>query len=153
MMEQEPKLDPSTITDVETGKLALRWAVEKIHTLQEELGPLAREKGIQEVRTWEFYTVARREDGQDSLFSNIKAVDNGYPLYGKVELLSGQELATTLQPGQAVVAPALLQRLGLAVGDRILLGNSSFVIVDVISGESLRPVDFFNFGPRSKRCH
>jgi len=39
-MEQEPKLDPSTITDVETGKLALRWAVEKIHTLQEETGRL-----------------------------------------------------------------------------------------------------------------
>ena len=39
-MEQEPKLDPSTITDVETAKLALRWAVEKIHGQQEELGRL-----------------------------------------------------------------------------------------------------------------
>ena len=39
-MEQEPKLDPSTITDVETGKLALRWAVEKIHTLQDEVSRL-----------------------------------------------------------------------------------------------------------------
>ena len=39
-MEQEPKLDPSTITDVETAKLALRWAVEKIHTLQEDVGRL-----------------------------------------------------------------------------------------------------------------
>ncbi len=39
-MEQDPKLDPSTITDVETAKLALRWAVEKIHGLQEELGRL-----------------------------------------------------------------------------------------------------------------
>ena len=39
-MEQEPKLDPSTITDVETAKLALRWAVEKIHGLQEEVGRL-----------------------------------------------------------------------------------------------------------------
>ena len=39
-MEQEPKLDPSAITDVETAKLALRWAVEKIHGQQEELGRL-----------------------------------------------------------------------------------------------------------------
>ena len=39
-MEQEPKLDPSTITDVETAKLALRWAVEKIHALQEDVGRL-----------------------------------------------------------------------------------------------------------------
>ena len=39
-MESEPKLDPSTITDMETAKLALRWAVEKIHTMQEEMGRL-----------------------------------------------------------------------------------------------------------------
>src|ERR1035437_3969595 len=39
-MEQEPKLDPSLITDVETAKLALRWAVEKIHGQQEEVGRL-----------------------------------------------------------------------------------------------------------------
>jgi hypothetical protein len=42
-MESEPKLDPSTITDMETAKLALRWAVEKIHTMQEELGRLREE--------------------------------------------------------------------------------------------------------------
>ncbi len=116
--------------------------------LLQELATLGREKGIEVVRTWEFYSVARREDGRDSLFSNIKAVENGYPLYGKVELLSGRNFGSVLQPGKAIVAPALLQRMGLTVGDRLLLGESSFDIVDVVTGESLRPVDFFNFGPR-----
>ena len=109
---------------------------------------MAGEKGIQIVRTWEFYSVARREDGRDSLFCNIKAVENGYPLYGVVELRSGRDFSKVLQPGKAIVAPELLQRLELAIGDKILLGESSFEIVDVVSRESLRPVDFFNFGPR-----
>jgi len=35
-MDFDNQLDPSTITDVETAKLALRWAVEKIHTLSDD---------------------------------------------------------------------------------------------------------------------
>jgi len=116
--------------------------------LQQELIALSLEKGIQNVRSWEFYSVARREDGRSSLFSNIKAVQKGYPLYGVVELGSGRDFSAVLQPGKVVVAKELLDRLGLAVGGRLLLGEASFEIVDVISRESLRPVDFFNFGPR-----
>ena len=92
--------------------------------------------------------MARREDGTASLFSNIKAVESGYPLYGRVELRSGREFSAVLGPGKAIVAAGLLERLGLAVGDRVLLGNASLEIVDVVTRESLRPVDFFNFGPR-----
>ncbi|TKB24012.1 FtsX-like permease family protein [Desulfopila sp. IMCC35006] len=116
--------------------------------LQQEIAALAKKTGIQVARTWEFYSVARRADGQDSLFSNIKAVEKGYPLYGTVELLSGREFSRVLQPGKVVVAPELLKRLGLALGDKLLLGDSVLEIVDVIGRESLRPVDFFNFGPR-----
>jgi len=35
-MDFDNQLDPSTITDVETAKLALRWAVEKIHALADD---------------------------------------------------------------------------------------------------------------------
>ncbi len=35
-MDFDNQLDPSAITDVETAKLALRWAVEKIHTLSDD---------------------------------------------------------------------------------------------------------------------
>jgi putative ABC transport system permease protein len=116
--------------------------------LHQELTTLVGEEGIESVRTWEFYSVARREDGGDSLFCNIKVVDKGYPFYGVVELGSGRDFSAVLQPGKAIVAPALLQRLDLVIGDRLLLGDSSFEIVDVVGRESLRPVDFFNFGPR-----
>ncbi|MBW1634955.1 MAG: FtsX-like permease family protein, partial [Deltaproteobacteria bacterium] len=116
--------------------------------LKQELETLAGEAGIEEIRTWELYSVARREDGRDSLLSNIKAVEDGYPLYGRVKLLSGRDLSSVLQPGKVVVAPALLVRLSLGIGDRLLLGEGSFEIVDTVGEESLRPVNFFNFGPR-----
>src|SRR5258708_37067451 len=37
-MEQEdkPSLDPASVNDVETARLALRWALERIHKMQEE---------------------------------------------------------------------------------------------------------------------
>lgn len=116
--------------------------------LQHEINILSAEEGIETCRTWEFYSVARRMDGKDSLFSNILAVETGYPLYGVVELGSGREFTKLLQPGKAIVASELLERLDLRVGDSLLLGQSKVEIVDVITRESLRPVDFVNFGPR-----
>ncbi len=116
--------------------------------LQSELAEVVKTEGVAAVITWEFYSVARRGDGGAALFSNIKAVDKGYPLYGRVELLSGREFKDVLAPGRTIVAAALLERLGLGVGDRLLLGNTSLEIVDVVSRESSRPIEFFNFGPR-----
>jgi putative ABC transport system permease protein len=116
--------------------------------LHGELAEVEKAEGITAVATWEFYSVARRGDGGAALFSNIKAVDKGYPLYGQVELLSGREFIDVLAPGRTIVAAAVLERLGLAVGDRLLLGNTSLEIADVVSRESSRPVEFFNFGPR-----
>ena len=116
--------------------------------LREALALLRHDKGIEAVNSWEFYSMARREDGGASIFSNIKVVEGGYPLYGRVELRSGREFAGVLQPGKVIAAAGLLDRLGLRVGDKLLLGNASLEIVDVVTRESLRPVDFFNFGPR-----
>lgn len=116
--------------------------------LQAELDTLVQENGVQGLRTWEFYSVARRADGQDSLFSNIKAVADDYPLYGQVVLQSGRDFGEVLKQGKAVVGAAVLERLGLTIGDHILLGSGDFEIVDMVVRESMRPVDFFNFGPR-----
>ncbi|MFW2368151.1 MAG: ABC transporter permease [Desulforhopalus sp.] len=116
--------------------------------LEKELATLEESHEVEKVRSWEFYSVARREDGSDSLFSNIKAVSSNYPLYGEVILRSGTGLQAALQSGRAVVGESLLERLGLVIGDRLLLGNAVFEIVDVIVRESARPVDFFSIGPR-----
>lgn len=130
------------------GDIIIHSHADYTPALRDELAGLRREKGIVAVDTWEFYSMARRADGEQSLFCNIKAVESGYPLYGQVELQSGRDFAEVMQPGGAIVGKALLERLGVAVGDSLLLGGASLTIVDVVSRESLRPVDFFNFGPR-----
>ncbi len=116
--------------------------------LMAEIKTVEEEFGVSVIRSWEFYSVVRREDGADSLLSNIKAVEEGYPHYGSVDVVSGRALAEALLPGQVVVAESLLERLDLKLGDFILLGDTKLQVSDVIKLESMRPVDFVNFGPR-----
>lgn len=99
------------------------------------------------VRTWEFYSVVRNA-AAETLFCNIMAVEPAYPLYGKVMLASGAPFHERLVSGTAVVGTELLDRLGLSVGDSLQVGQTTLAIVDVVTSESTRPVDVFNFGPR-----
>ncbi len=134
---------------------ALHGADIVVHSHHDFSSPLISEiKAVEEefdvsvIRSWEFYSVVRREDGADSLLSNIKAVEEGYPHYGSVDVGSGRALYEALLPGQVVVAESLLERLDLKLGDFILLGDTKLQVSDVITLESMRPVDFVNFGPR-----
>ncbi len=113
-----------------------------------EIDALVAAGTVDAAKTWEFYTVARLPDREDTLLSNIKAVEPGYPLYGEAELASGRALAEVLTPGAVVVEQALLDRLGLAVGDELLLGPETLTIADVVTKEPDRPVNFFALGPR-----
>lgn len=130
------------------GDIIVRSGSELTPALTAELSAVIGEGGITAVTAWEFYSVARKDNGEEFLFSNIKAVAGGYPLYGTVELASGTPFAEALRPGSAIVGRTLLERLGLAVGDYLLLGQVRLRIADVVVRESQRPVDFFNFGPR-----
>ncbi len=100
------------------------------------------------VRSYEFYSVVRRSDENGSLLSNLKVVEPAYPLYGAVTLASGQALAEVLTPGNAVAEQALLDRLGLQVGDPLRVGETTLTIADVVLSEPDRPINFFALGPR-----
>ncbi|MGH9464824.1 MAG: ABC transporter permease, partial [Thermoanaerobaculia bacterium] len=78
----------------------------------------------------------------------VKAVDGGYPFYGRLALEPDRPLAELLAPGSVVVAPDLLARLDLAVGDELVLGGVSFTIAGVVTGEPDRIADAFTLGPR-----
>ena len=67
-------------------------------------------------------TMARNLDGSDQALAELKGVDAAYPLAGKVALADGGSLQEALTRG-AVVDPALLRRLGLKVGDTVMLGT------------------------------
>jgi putative ABC transport system permease protein len=116
--------------------------------LDSTIGRMQREGKIQSSRTYEFYSVVRAVDGNGTLLSNIKAVSEEYPLYGRCELASGKPFAATLTTGKVIVERILLERLGLRIGDQLDIGRARLTIADIVVKEPDRPVTAFNLGPR-----
>ncbi|WP_439515171.1 ABC transporter permease [Oceanibaculum nanhaiense] len=90
--------------------------------------------------------------GGSSTLVEMKAVDAAYPLYGDVELEPPMPLAGALAARDgirgAVVAEELLEALGLALGDRILIGGQAFEMRALIRAEPDRALRGFTLGPR-----
>jgi putative ABC transport system permease protein len=98
-------------------------------------------------------TATAAADGANATLVELKAVDLIYPLYGKVVLEPDMTLAAALQKdaqGQygAVAELALVQRLGLKVGDRVRVGEATLQLRAVITDEPDRGSQVFNLGPR-----
>mgnify|MGYP006873846451 CR=1 FL=1 len=96
--------------------------------------------------------MARRADTADQALVELKAVDDVYPLYGALELQSGQSLVDALEQRNgrwgAVAELALLARLDVEVGDTLELGRTSVEITDVIQSEPDKLAGGMEFGPR-----
>jgi putative ABC transport system permease protein len=115
----------------------------------------AKTFGLQAVQTLSFPTMARAPDaqgGQTRLVS-LKAVQAAYPLRGKLQVAEApdaQPKVTSEVPaaGQVWVDAALLDALGLRMGDALLLGDSRFQVSRIIVVEPDRGAGFMNFAPR-----
>lgn len=86
-------------------------------------------------RLVELRTMLRTGDGRSQLIE-LQSADAHYPLYGTVELAPAGDLATTLDQRDgtwgAAIDGALAQRLDLAVGDRVEVGELSLVVRGVV---------------------
>lgn len=81
----------------------------------------------------------------------LKAVETGYPFYGRVDTDPARPLSDLLSGGPpypAVVQDALLIRAGLGLGDRFRLGHAEFVVAAVLHAEPDRVAGAFSLGPR-----
>ena len=82
----------------------------------------------------------------------LKAVDDLYPLVGRLELFSGAALRGSLarkdESWGAVAEQNLLTKLGLKIGDSLRVGEASFVITGIIAKEPDRVATVLGFGPR-----
>ncbi len=116
--------------------------------LVDEIAAIETEGLATTARTYQFVSVVRVADGEETLLSNLKVVEPGYPFYGEVTLASGRPFHAVLQQGTVVVAQELLDRLQLQVGDRLQIGQATLTIGDVVTFEPDRPVNFFTLGPR-----
>ena len=111
-------------------------------------GPLREALARQpHVLTQELFTVAIEPRTGKTLFSKLKAVSDGYPLYGEVKLASGGRLTGALQKG-LVVESRVLQRLHVGVGDSLKVGSRTLPIVDESLGEPDRPLGIFGISGR-----
>lgn len=100
----------------------------------------------------EMRAMARTVDGSARTLVELKAVDDAYPLVGAVGLEPAIELDAALAGRDgtfgAVAEQSLADRLGLAVGDRLRLGDATVELRAVLAAEPDRIVTFASFGPR-----
>ena len=94
---------------------------------------------------------ARPDDGRSALVE-VKAVDAAYPLYGEVALDPPQPLAAVLAQRDgafgAAADPALLARLDLKPGARIMVGAAPIEIRAALTSEPDKLAGGIGFGPR-----
>ena len=103
----------------------------------------------------DFRSMAVFGDGQAAQrgLTQVKGVDAAYPLLGQVALEPEMTFANALdgengRPG-AVMAPLLVDRLGMTVGDRFRLGTQEFVLMARLVREPDDAGGSFGLGPRT----
>ena len=116
----------------------------------------AQSLGLNAISTVTFPTMARArdEDGGASKLVAFKAVPESYPLRGNMRVAASLD-ETTAQPTRDIPAPgtawadaALLDALGLKLGQSLLMGDARFTVTRVIVQEPDRGAGFMSFSPR-----
>jgi putative ABC transport system permease protein len=115
----------------------------------------AKALGLATATTANFPSMGRAPDdkGGATRLVSVKAVSDAYPLRGRLVLRDAPgakevAVAAAPAPGTVWVDPAVLDALGLAIGDRLLLGDASLRIARVIVIEPDRGTGFASLAPR-----
>jgi putative ABC transport system permease protein len=90
--------------------------------------------------------MALPEKGGAPALIDLKGVDAGWPLVGRLSLAPGA-IATRPKGLDVAVAPALADRLGLRVGDAIRVGSARLRVIGLIADEPDRLGEGFSLGP------
>lgn len=108
---------------------------------------------VSEIADFRSMAVVVRNGETERGLTQIKAVDDAYPLVGSVVLAPEMNLPDALAgadslPG-AVMERALIDRLGLSVGDTFRLGTQEFVLMATLVREPDSAAGGFGLGPRT----
>lgn len=123
--------------------------------LPDEFAQRARRLGLRTAHMTQFPSMARAPDarGGATRLVAVKAVSAAYPLRGMLTVAAGeaapeQAVAAGPAPGSVWVEAAVLQSLGLKVGDPLLLGDATLHIARQLLIEPDRGAGFAAFAPR-----
>lgn len=91
--------------------------------------------------------------GDKNVLADIKVVAKGYPLRGEVRIadkLYGEDRRAPgiPTPGAVWVDERILSQLGVAVGEKIVIGNKDLQVAAVMTQEPDAAIGFINAGPR-----
>ena len=126
------------------------------HPLADEVMEQIKRLGLQSATTLSFPTMARSQSakGGNSRLVALKAVSEGYPLRGRLQINQpGQTTDQIPAPGEVWVEPSLLEALELPVGGALQLGERTLRISQILLNEPDRGAGFMNFAPRVMMNH
>lgn len=91
-------------------------------------------------------------NSDQAVLSALKAVSDGYPLRGQLETIDDQGITLIVQHGPRSgfvwVDTHILSQLDSKIGDRIDIGNSSFIVERVLTREGDAGSSFYGMGTR-----
>ncbi len=112
-----------------------------------------RADAISQIVDFRSMAVVERDGLTERGLTQIKAIDEFYPLYGTPKLQSGNAFDTAFQRTgahpPAVMERLLADRLALNIGDPFKLGTATFQLADVITYIPDGAGDGFGLGPRT----
>ena len=114
----------------------------------------AQNAGLQAVQMTQFASVvlANAALGEQQTLVSAKAVSGAYPLRGKLLFKQGGGVGAPAR-GSVWVDEAVLNTLGLSMGQSLAFGQSRLTIAGVIAQEPDRGVQFGSFAPRLMLNH
>lgn len=107
--------------------------------------------GAERTESVEIATMVRAADREGGLtrMVELRAVEPGFPYYGRMALAGGQPYGhDLLQNFGVLIRPELQAQLGVRVGDGLLIGTKRFDIRGIIDAEPGRRLGAFSLGPR-----
>ncbi len=108
-----------------------------------------RAERVSEIADFRSMAVVDTGEQVERGLTQVKAVDDLYPLIGTVALEPEMPLADALAGQGAVMERVLMDRLGLQIGDTFALGTQSFTLRAALDREPDSAAGGFGLGPRT----
>ncbi len=101
----------------------------------------------------EMRAMAHKSDNALPLLVEMKGVDSAYPLYGNITTRPPINLQSALSQDKdgrygALLPLLAMQRMGLSLGDEIVVGKAHFIVKAILAEEPDAATQFFALGPR-----